>query len=217
MQQSRKRLQRLTVMAMLTALAFAAVAFIRIPVVLFLSYEPKDVFLTIGGFLFGPLAAAVMSLTVGLIEMVTISGTGAIGMAMNVLSSCLFACTASLLYHRKKDLKRAVIGLVVGAGVCTVGMLLWNFLVTPLYMHIPRAEIMQMLLPVFLPFNLLKCGLNAVLTTLLYKTVTTSLRKARLLPESASAQKPQRLATTLVASILLVALVMVLLVWRGII
>jgi riboflavin transporter FmnP len=217
MEQNNWRLRRLTVLAMLTALSFAAVALIRIPVVLFLQYEPKDVLLTIGGFLFGPLAGAAMSLAVALVEMVTISGTGFIGMIMNVLSSCLFVCTASLIYHRKKTLSRAILGLLTATLVTTAGMLLWNYLITPLYMHIPRSDIAGMLLPVFLPFNLLKGGLNTAFTMLLYKNVSAALRAAHLLPKQSASKPHKRTAVTVITLVAIVALVLLLLAWRGII
>lgn len=212
------QLRRLCVVAMLCAVAFAAVAFIRIPVVLFLKYEPKDVILTIGGFLFGPWTGAAMAVAVALLELVTISDTGIIGLLMNILSSCLFVCTAALIYHSKKTLARAVVGLVCGAIVATGGMLLWNYLITPLYMAVSRQDIAQMLLPVFLPFNLLKGGLNATLTMLLYKSISSALRAGRLLP-----QAPQKSTSTkhpwawIVSLFLLATLVLVLLAWKNII
>ncbi|MGN1344084.1 MAG: ECF transporter S component, partial [Traorella sp.] len=85
--------KKLTMIAMLVAAAFVAVSLFRIPIVLFLKYEPKDVIITIGGFLFGPLTAFLVSLFVSIIEMFTISDTGIIGAIMNLLSSCAFACT----------------------------------------------------------------------------------------------------------------------------
>lgn len=66
----------------------------------------------------------------------------------------------------------------------TVLMLLWNYLITPLYMHTARADVAAMLVPVFLPFNLLKGCLNATITVLLYKPVVQGLRHAHLLPPS---------------------------------
>ena len=211
------RLRRLTVMAMLTALSYTAVFFVRIPVVLFLSYEPKDVLLTIGAFLFGPMAGACMAVVVALLEMVTFSTTGAIGLAMNVISSCLFVCTASLIYHRKRTLAGAVIGLVCGALLTTGGMVLWNYLITPLYMTVSRSEIAGMLLPVFAPFNLLKGSINAALTMLLYKTVSSALRAARLLPPAEAASKKSRIPVWLITLFVLATLVLILLSWKGII
>ncbi len=213
------RLRRLTVLALFAALSFVAVALIRIPVVLWLSYEPKDVLITIGAFLFGPLSGAAMAVVVALIELVTISSTGLIGLVMNILSSCLFVCTASIIYHRKKTLTNALLGLVCGAVVMAAGMVLWNYLITPLYMeNTTREQVAGMLLPVFLPFNLFKGGLNAALTLLLYKGVSSSLRAAHLLPKAESATPIKRhLPVTVLALVLIAALSLTLLVWRGII
>ncbi len=211
------RLRRLTAMAMLTALSYIAVALIRIPVVMFLSYEPKDVLLAIGGFLFGPIPGMVMCIAVSLVEMVTISSTGPIGMVMNCLSSCLFVGTAAFIYNRKKTLPRAIMGLVIGALLMTGGMLIWNYLITPLYMHTPRAAVAEMLLPVFLPFNLLKGGLNAAFTMLLYKSAASTLRAAKLLPrEEKNTPISRRLPVTAIALMIITALILALLTWRGI-
>ena len=46
--------KKLTVLAMLCAVAYVIVALVRIPVVMFLKYEPKDVIIAFGGFLYGP-------------------------------------------------------------------------------------------------------------------------------------------------------------------
>ena len=218
MNHSSQRTQKLTVMALMVALSFAAVFFIRIPVVLFLSYEPKDVLLTIGAFLYGPAAGALMAVLVSFLEFITFSQTGIIGFIMNCLASCLFVCTASFIYHRKKTLTHAIIGLAAGALLATAGMVLWNWLITPLYMEVPRAELVKMLVPVFLPFNLLKTTLNAALTMLLYKGVSGALRAAHLLPEGhAPAVKKRWTAVTVVTLVLLVALVLIMLAWKGVI
>lgn len=215
------RLKRLCVMAMICAMAYVIVATVRIPVVQWLSYEPKDVLIAIGAFLFGPLSAAAMSVVVSLVEMVTISDTGFIGMVMNILSTCLFVCSAGIIYRKNRRLSGAIVGLIVGALLTTAGMLLWNYLITPLYMGVPRDVVAGMLLPVFLPFNLFKSALNSVLTVLLYKHVVTALRAARLLPpatESVTAQPKSRSVVIAAVSIVLLAvLVLILLMWNGII
>jgi riboflavin transporter FmnP len=46
-----------------------------------------------------------------------------------------------------------------------------NLLVTPLYMGAPREAVIAMLPTAIIPFNLLKAGLNSVLTFILYKRV----------------------------------------------
>lgn len=219
MNHSAQRLKRLTIMAMFTALAFVSVALIRIPVMLWLSYEPKDVFLTIGAFLLGPVEGVIMTIVVALIEMVTISSTGGIGFAMNVFSSCLFVCTASLIYHRHRTLSGAIIGLLCGAILATSGMLLWNYLITPFFMeNTTREQVAGMLLPLFLPYNLLKTGLNATLTMLLYKGVASALRAAKLLPPAdKQTNRKTFLPVTILSLLVLAALILAMLAWNGII
>ena len=219
MKKSAQHIRRLVIMAMFTALAFAAVAFIRIPVMLWLSYEPKDVLLTIGAFILGPIEGIVMTAVVSLLEMVTISNTGIIGFAMNVFSSCLFVGTASLIYHRKRTLSGALLGLVCATLLATGGMLLWNYLITPLYMaNTTREQVAGMLIPLFLPYNLLKSSLNATLTMLLYKSVSSALRAARLLPPiQTPTNSKKHLPVTILSVLVLVALILALLAWKGII
>ena len=83
----------------------------------------------------------------------------------------------------------AVIGLTAGVVVMAVVMVLWNFLITPIYMtNVTREQIIPMLPTVFLPFNLVKGGLNMAAALLLYKPVVGALRSAKLVPESESQQ-----------------------------
>ena len=82
--------KKLTTVAMLCALAYIVMFVARIPVVLFLKYDPKDVVIVIGGFLFGPLTSFAISAVVSLVEMITVSDTGLWGLLMNILSSCSF-------------------------------------------------------------------------------------------------------------------------------
>lgn len=212
--------RKLTLIAMFCAIAYVVMVVFRIPVVLFLKYEPKDVIFAIGGFLMGPLASAAMSVVVSFVEMFTVSDTGIIGFVMNVLSSCCFACTAAVIYKKKHTLKGAVIGLITGCAVTVVVMLLWNYFITPIYMGYPREAVAELLLPAFLPFNLLKTGLNAAITMLLYKPVASALRKAHLVPESLGdghGSKGGRIGVILVALVLIATCVLLMLVLQGVI
>ena len=210
--------KELTTLAMLTAIAYALVCTVRIPIVLFLKYEPKDVVITIGGFLMGPMAVLISSSIVALIEMFTISDTGIIGCIMNFLSTCAFAVPAAFVYKRRHTMKGAIAGLAVGTITMVATMLLWNYLITPLYMTgTSRSDIAGMLMPVFLPFNLLKAGLNSAFILLLYKPLVVSLRKAGLLPATGSGAKSAKFGVTIFAALLLITCVLFVLVLRGII
>lgn len=175
------RTKKLTTIGMLCALAYAAAAVGRIPLILFLKYDPKDVIIVIAGLIFGPLTSLTVSVLVSVVEMFTVSETGILGCVMNIISSCSFACTAAFIYKKRRRLSGAVLGLFCGL-VCQVSvMMLWNYLITPIYMGYPREAVVKLLLPVFLPFNLIKGGLNAAITMILYKPIVTALRRLNLI------------------------------------
>ena len=189
---SASRVRTITSIAMLTAVS-VVIAYISkaMPPVMFLDFDFKHVAVCIGGFTFGPLAAAVIGILASFIEFITFSGTGPFGFLMNALSTCSFCCTASFIYKKMHTKKGAVIGLSAGLAVMVAVMLLWNYLITPLYMTVngelvTREQVAAMLPTVFLPFNLAKGGMNMAATLLLYKPVVTALRKSGLVPPSQS-------------------------------
>ena len=208
--------KQMVMLALLASIAYLIVSLVRIPVVLFLKYEPKDVIITIGGFLFGPMASFVVSLLVSLIEMVTISETGPIGALMNLLSTCCFACTASYIYKKNRTMKGAILALVIGSLLMTGAMVLWNWLVTPLYMGVDRATVQGMLLSVFMPFNLLKAGLNTAFVLFLYKPLVNALRKTGLVEtRDQGSGSDKKMGASLLGILLLATCILLLLVFQG--
>ena len=173
--------KKLTTIGMLCAFAYVAVVVGRIPLVLFLKYDPKDVIIVIGGFIFGPLTSFAVTVIVSVVQMFTISGTGIFGCIMNIISSFSFSCTAAFIYKRKHKLSGAMLGLFCGWGCQVLVMMFWNYLVAPIYMDYPREAIVELLIPAFLPFNLIKGGLNAAITMFIYKPVVTALRRSNLI------------------------------------
>ena len=221
---SLQRTKKMVTLAVMAAIAYVAMVFIRIPAVEFLKYEPKDVIITLAGFIYGPLSAFAISVVVSLLEMVTVSTTGPVGMLMNILSTCAFACTASFIYKRRQKLSGAVIGLVAGIVLTVAVMIPWNYFMTPYYMPVTREVVATMLLPVFLPFNLIKTSLNAALLMLLYKPVVTALRKAHLVPPSSGGDGSAKtggfklsLGVALVSLLVLASAILAVLVFQGVI
>ena len=105
----------------------------------------------------------------------------------------------------------AALGLILGVLLMTAVMLAWNYIITPLYMHVPREVVAGMLIPTFLPFNLVKGGLNAGITMLVYKPLVSALRKAHLLApsESTGGRRQFNLTATLVSAFVVVTCVIV--------
>lgn len=209
--------QYMAVTGMLCALSFVAVLIGRVipNVAGFLSYDPKDVVVVIAGFIYGPLTSLIISVIVSFIEMITISATGPYGFIMNIVSTCSFAIPAAIVYKKLHTHKGAVGGLALGVAVMAVCMVLWNYIVTPHYMGVPREKVAEMLATVFLPFNLGKGGVNMGLTLLLYKPIVGALRKTKLLPPSSSGEEKKvfnaSFTITAVAVLLTFALLMLVL------
>lgn len=216
--------KKLTALAMLTSMAFMVGATIRLRHVFaaapFLTYDPKDVVILIGGFMFGPVSALLMSIVVAILEMATVSVTGIIGALMNAIASASFTCTAAFVYSKKRNLQGAVIGLVAGIIVATATMLAWNYAIIPLYVPaVSRADVVPMILPALLPFNLIKTSLNATLALLLYKRVSSALKSAGLykefIQETAEPSKRFNIAVMIIAALIATALIAALFIIRS--
>ncbi len=216
-----EKTRKLTLSAMFAAMAYLLMAIGRIPItsVDFLKYDPKDVILAIAGFVLGPLPALSITAVVALIEMLTVSTTGPIGLLMNILSSAAFVCPAALIYRRRHSRRGALIGLGTGI-ICMVAlMLLWNYFITPLYMGYPREAVAAMLPTVFLPFNIVKGLLNAAVTVLIYKPISRALKSAGLVSGSTAQVRPGHgtsIGTALIAALVLVSCVFAALIMRGV-
>ena len=201
-----------TSIAMLTGISVIIAWMSKLmPPVMFLDFDFKHVAVCIGGFTFGPLAAAVIGVLASFIEMITFSHTGPWGFLMNALGTCSFCCTASWVYQKRHTKRGAVLGLGLGLACMIVVMLLWNYFITPLYMTgasgelVSRSTVAAMLPTLFFPFNLAKGGMNMAATLLLYKPVVTALRKSGLVPPSQSAPEKKLNAGFLLFSLALLA------------
>lgn len=213
--------KKLVIIGMLSALAYILMVVGRFPLVSieFLKYDPKDIVIAIGGFLFGPLTVLFMSVVVSLLEMFTVSGTGIIGFIMNVLATCAFICPAAYIYQRKRSRAYAVMGLIIGVILMTITMLLWNYFITPIYMGYPRETVAAMLAPTFLPFNLMKGGINAAVIMLVYKPVTKALSASGLHSDKTEIASTPRVTVgiSLVSALVLISCVLMALVYNGVI
>lgn len=177
---AKDRILRMVMVALFCALAFAVMPLFRINV-MFLTFDIKDAIITIGGLLFGPVAALIISAVTALLEFVTIGDTGVYGLLMDFVSSASLAVAAALVYRFRRDLLGAVIGLAAAVFTMTAVMLGMNLLVAPLFNPaLDRATVAAMLPTLILPFNLTKAVLNAALVLILYKPVSIALRYARV-------------------------------------
>ena len=211
--------KKITTLGMLCALAVIVnllIHFPLIPSVEFLSYDAKDVIIVIGGFIYGPGSAFIMSVITSLLE-IMYRGGNLLDVLMNVISTCTFACVAAWIYKRDHTREGAFIGLGAGIVCCVLSMLLWNYIVTPIYFGMPREAVVSILIPGVLPFNLLKCGLNTGLTLFLYKPIVGVFRRTSLVEHSSGGDHAITKGTVLIGLFICASVICFILGFQGII
>lgn len=176
-----QNIKKLTVMAMLVAVSVILVYLVHFPLfpsAAFLEYDPADIPILIGAFTYGPLAGILLTIAASAIQALTVSAqSGLYGFLMHIISTSILCVTAGIIYKRYHTRKGAAFALLCGTLAMGAGMLLANHFITPLFMGVPTAVVDSMLLTIFLPFNLLKAGINSAITFLVYKTISTHLIK----------------------------------------
>ncbi len=180
---------RLAQMAMLAAISVVLVMLVHFPLIpaaSFLEYDMADVPILLGSMLYGTVPGLLILLVVSLVQAFLLGGNGWYGLVMHVAASSVLVILVSALYRRKGKFTHAILGMVLGTIGMALVMIPMNLWLTPLYMGAPREAVIDLLLPAILPFNLLKAGINSVLTGILFKALTPFLRKnGRLLGKTA--------------------------------
>lgn len=167
--------REITSIALMAALSVVLVLLVHFPIIPaapWLEYDPADVPIFITTFAFGPLVGFVLTVIVSVIQGLTVSAaSGPIGIIMHIAATGSFVLVAGNIYKRKRTRKRAIGALLAGVGVWTCVMVLMNIWLTPIFMGVDQEVVMGMIVPAILPFNLIKAGLNSVITFVLYKVV----------------------------------------------
>lgn len=172
-----KKLSRLAVLSALSILFMFLIRFPLIPTAHFLEYEPGDVPALIAAFLFGPGAGVLVTLIVSLVQALTVSaGSGWIGGIMHFIATGATVTVAGLIYKRIHNFKGAIIALIAGGISMTLIMIPLNLIFTTKFMNVPVEAVKAMIIPVIVPFNLLKASLNSLLTIFVYKPVGKFLK-----------------------------------------
>ncbi len=184
--------RKIAILGVMAALSIVLVYFIRLPLfpaAPFLEYDPADIPILISTFLFGPWNGLMLTLVVSVVQGVTVSAqSGIIGILMHFFATGAYVLVAGSIFNRKKNYKTAIAAIVAGALTMTATMMLWNILLTPIFLGVPRSVVMPMILPIIAPFNLIKAGLNGAVTLVLYKLVGSILFAQKQTP-TVGAQK----------------------------
>lgn len=177
---TQKKTVKLAKMGLLVAISIVLVYIIHFPIfpaVSFLEYDPADVSIIIGTFAFGPLAGICLTVVTAIIQGLTVSSaSGIYGIIMHIIATGTYVLVAGNIYAHNKTKKGAVISLVAGTIAWVIVMFVANLIVTPMFMGVTREIVMDLMVFILL-FNLIKAGVNSVLTFFIYKRISGFLHR----------------------------------------
>lgn len=167
--------RRIAVTALFCALSLIT-SFIEIPIfppAPWLEYDPSCVVALVAGLAFGPATGTIVVVLSWLVHLVFQFSPWGVLMAIAANVSLVVPC--SLIAHKVSGRRGLACGMGVGAAVSLVVCIVMNLFVTPLYTAVTMEAVVAMILPILLPFNLLKLVLNCALTALVQGPVSKAL------------------------------------------
>ena len=177
MKQSVNRLVKLGMLAALSLVLVYLIHFPLFPAASYLEYDMADVPILIGTFLFGPWWGLLLTAVVSILQALLVStGSGWVGAVMHFCATGSCVVTAGFLYRRFHTRKGALLSLCCGIVIQVLMMIPLNLTLTVHFNGAPLEAVKAMLPTVIIPFNLIKAGVNALITFLIYKSVGKLLR-----------------------------------------
>ncbi|WP_242844343.1 ECF transporter S component [Candidatus Soleaferrea massiliensis] len=169
------RIRKIVTLALMAAMSIMLLYLIRFPIfpaAPFLEYDPANIPIFIATYLYGPFSGLAVTAVTCLIQGFTVSSSsGVIGILMHFFATGSFVLVAGFLFRKHKNGRRLVFASVSGALAIVGMMVLWNLVFTPLFMGTPVEAVLQMLVPVIIPFNLIKAGVNVLIAAFVYKGI----------------------------------------------
>ena len=179
----------LTRMAILTAISFI-LFLIQVPIVAFYKLDLSNIPVLLGAFSMGTVPGMIILALKCCLALLRTTSAGVGDLADFIMGAAL-VIPASVIYHRNKTRKTALVGMAVGT-LCMVvaGVLANKFIMLPFYMgayHMDMNGILKfanvggidsewkLLLLITGPFNLLKGVVLSVVTGLIYKPLSPIL------------------------------------------
>ncbi|MCH3967636.1 MAG: ECF transporter S component [Atopobiaceae bacterium] len=162
--------RRIATCALFVAVAIVA-SFIELPIfpaAPYLKYDPSGIVCLVAGLAFGPATGALVCVLMWLPHLFV----DPFGALMGIVAAVSLTVPTALVYQHIHTRRGAVIGMAVGAVVCLAACIGGNLVVTPLYSAVSVDQVAAMIVPILLPFNLLKIAINCVVTFLVYKSVS---------------------------------------------
>lgn len=190
----------ITKLAVLTGISFILYMFAKfsLPFMFpsFLDMQFSELPAILAGFSLGPVAGVLVIVLKCLLKF-PFTSTAFVGEITDMVLGILYVLPASIIYYRNKNKKNAVIGLIAGTALSTLGAIVLNRFVSvpfyvefffhgnfevivnickPLYHTVTKQNFyFYYLLAAVLPFNILRLTLVSFITFLTYKSLSKAL------------------------------------------
>ena len=181
-QKNHLKIRQMVMIALFVAMTYLA-NFICNFKVGFLSFEAKDAVTTVCAYAFGPVSGIIVAFLSAVIESLSASATGIYGFIMNVAGSVTYVGVAGIAYKMKKNITGAVIGVTLASILMTSVMIGLNLVLTPLYMGVDGKAVIDMVIPMLLPFNLVKGIFNSTILLIIRYPLLKAMQAAGVLNE----------------------------------
>lgn len=187
-------LDRLVKVGILAALAYVLM-FIQVPVPIappFMKLDLADVPALIGGFAMGPWYGVLIQLIKNLLNL-SKTMTGGVGELSNFIVGSTYVLVSAYIYKNKKTKKTSIIALALGVLAMTAVATLSNaFVVFPIYGKVMKMDLeafagmvsgnglvnnyITLMIFSIAPFNIIKGGIEAIVTELIYKRISPIIK-----------------------------------------
>jgi riboflavin transporter FmnP len=166
--------KKLVLTSLFIALALSlslSIYFPILPQAPYLLYDPGDIPLLILSLFMGISEGILATLIVSILMALITGQGGPIGAIMHFIATGTLITVASFSYRKFKKLE---ISLLLGTVSMAVIMSIANLIFTPIYLGVSVKQVLPLIIPVIIPFNLIKAGINSIITYLLTKIIPFS-------------------------------------------
>lgn len=192
-EENKLTIKQMTLIALLSSITVILYYFVKFNLPFFppwLDIQVSEIPALIAGFAYGPYAGCLV-IFIRFIIKLPATMTAGVGELADLILSCALVLTSSIIYHRNKTIKGALVGTSIGVGVSTILSIFVNWLILiPAYINIAGFKMEQLVgmmsyIPFYevtvdnfmltyvligvIPFNLFRYILVAALTFVLYK------------------------------------------------
>lgn len=161
---STKKLVLVSLFTAISLILSITIYFPILPQASYLLYDPGDIPLLVIALYMGISEGLLATLIVSILMALITGQGGPIGALMHFIATSTLISVSGYLYRK---FKRLEIPLFFGTISMAIVMSIANLIFTPIYLGVSVKEILALIIPVIIPFNLIKAGLNSFLTYIL--------------------------------------------------